>query len=79
MSEIKIRFNTEKARSDPAAPAWRVLVDGVERLAESVRMDTEMWTSEDVLPSGETKWHLTGYGEAVWDGLACAIISRRSA
>lgn len=64
---IQIRFNTDKERVSATAPAWRVLIDGVEFLASDVRVEVPMWTSEDILPTGIKKWHLTCEGEAHFD------------
>lgn len=65
---IQIRFNTDKERFDANLPAWRVLVDGVEHFARHVRIEVPMWTSEDRLPTGQTKWHLSCSGDFDWDG-----------
>lgn len=66
-SLIQIRFNTEKEKSDATAPPWRVLVNGHEFLALKVEIQVPTWTSEDILPSGQRKWHLSCKGEAHWD------------
>ena len=55
MSRIQIRFNTEKEKVSRELPAWRVLVDGKEFLAHAVRIEVPMWTSEDILATGEKK------------------------
>lgn len=64
---IQIRFNTEREKVSAAAKPWRVLIDGVEYLAKDVRVEVPMWTTEDLLPTGQKKWHLSCQGEAVWD------------
>ena len=71
MALVQIRFNTEHMR-DPSVLPWRVLVDGVERLASSVMILTSAWTTSQLL-SGERKWHLTCVGEPVWDGEYCTV------
>lgn len=71
--KIQIRFNTEKERIDNRVPAWRVLVDGQEHLAENVRVEVPMWTSEDLLPTGQKKWHLSCEGEVHWEDRSCII------
>jgi hypothetical protein len=73
MSRIQIRFNTEKEKRDAKLPAWRVLVDGVEHLAENVRIEAPTWTSEDILPTGQKKWHLSSEGEVTWENTTCVI------
>jgi hypothetical protein len=64
---IQLRFNTEKEKVNGALPPWRVLVDGVEHLAASVRFEVPTWTTEDLLPSGQKKWHISCAGEVFWD------------
>lgn len=65
--EIKIRFNTEKDKSDPTTPAWRVLIEGVEHLAEMVKINTRSWTSVDEISPGKIKWHISCNGSPNWD------------
>lgn len=73
--QIQIRFNTDKERFNADAPAWRVLIDGQEHLARNVRVEVPMWTTEDVLPTGQRKWHLSCEGEAHWDApQGCCVI-----
>ncbi len=74
---IQIRFNTEKDKTDATLPAWRVLVDGVEHLAESVRIEGECWTTRDEIAPGLIKWHITTRGKVVWDGRNCRIQASR--
>ncbi|MGE0528095.1 MAG: hypothetical protein AB7P49_13590 [Bdellovibrionales bacterium] len=71
--QIQIRFNTDKEKINASLPAWRVLVDGREHLAESVRVEVPMWTTEDLLPTGQRKWHLTCEGEVYGQGGDCTI------
>ena len=72
---ISIRFNTDKERVSMDLPAWRVMVDGVEHLAHHVRVEVPMETTEDRLPTGKLKWHLSCQGELHWenDGRTCVI------
>lgn len=72
-SHIKIRYNTEKDKTDPTLPAWRVLVDGVERLAESVDIQAPCWTTKDEISAGLFKWHISCIGRPVWMGQTCKI------
>ena len=60
--EIKIRFNTMWEQSQGQELKWRVLVDGSEKLAKSVELRVPSWTTEDILPSGVKKWHITCKG-----------------
>ena len=75
--EIKIRYNTEKDKVSQDLPAWRVLENGVERLANSVEIKTSSRTTFDKLPDGREKWHISCVGQTVWDesGLNCEILS----
>jgi len=72
---IQIRFNTDKQRVDRSLPAWRVLIDGAEHLAHHVRIEVPTQTSEDTLPSGELKWHLSCTGRVAWEdgGRTCVV------
>lgn len=72
-ASIKIRFNTEKEKTDPSLPAWRVLVNGEERLAESVEIQVPCITTKDHLPTGQIKWHISCEGFAKWQGSQCII------
>lgn len=72
--KIQIRFNTEKEKTDPQLPAWRVLEDGHEALATHVEIRVPAFTSEDVLPSGMRKWHISCEGRAVWEDGKCTIV-----
>lgn len=56
---IKVRFNTEWEKTAGGEYKWRVIVDGREQLAKSVEIEATCHTTEDVLPDGRTKWHLT--------------------
>lgn len=72
--KIQIRFNTDREKKDGALPPWRVLIDGVEYLATDVRVETPTWTSEDVLPTGIKKWHISTEGQAHWDDSGRCVI-----
>jgi hypothetical protein len=76
-SSIQIRFNTDRLR-DESAPAWRVIQDGVERLASSISITAPCWTTRDVMASGLTKWHISCDGVTSWDGHECTIEARKS-
>ncbi len=64
---IKLRFNTDKEKVSRDLPAWRVVIDGVEHLAHHVRIEVPMETSEDMLPTGQLKWHLSCVGRPHWE------------
>lgn len=65
--KIKIRYNTDKDKFDGSLPPWRVLVDGEERLAHAVRVETRSWTTLDEVGPGLLKWHISCDGVAHWD------------
>nr|BFD66478.1 hypothetical protein HAGR004_15000 [Bdellovibrio sp. HAGR004] len=75
---IKIRYNTEKDKTDASLPAWRVLIDGVEHLAESIQVDVPCWTTKDEVQPGLLKWHISCEGEVVWSEKKC-LVQRHSA
>lgn len=63
---VRIRFNTQWESSAGGAYKWRmVFPDGSERLAKSISITVPSWTSEDLLPNGVTKWHVTCEGVVV--------------
>lgn len=72
---IMIRFNTDKEKTDATLPPWRVIIDGVEHLAESVSIETRSWTTLDEIAPGKMKWHITCDGTPRWDEdkKACVI------
>jgi hypothetical protein len=62
---LKIRFNTENT----GTLFWRVIVDGEEILADHINVNVPSYTSQDVLPDGRIKWHISAdYNELVWEG-----------
>ena len=76
MSQIQVRFNTEKEERNKNLPAWKIRVDGIEHLAEDVKIEVPAWTTEDVLPDGELKWHMSCEGVAVWNESHTACVVR---
>ncbi|MEQ1876566.1 MAG: hypothetical protein ABL958_07965 [Bdellovibrionia bacterium] len=67
MTNIKIRFNTEKEKVDNSLRPWRVLVNGQEHLAEEVKLYVASWTSVDEIEPGRIKWHISCEGEPHWN------------
>ncbi len=66
MSRILLRFNT-KFEEDKKRRTWRVLVDGIEKLASKVYINVTSETiTEDVAP-GVTKYHVLCHGNVTWD------------
>lgn len=52
---IKIRFNHDN-KTDLF---WRLIIDGVEKLCTSVVIHCPAYTSQDELPDGKIKFHIT--------------------
>lgn len=65
--DIKIRYNTDKDKINSELPPWRVLINGVEHLAEQVICETRTWTTHDMVEQNKLKWHLSCEGIAYWD------------
>ena len=62
---LKIRFNTENT----GTLFWRALIDEEEHLADHIELLVPSYTSEDALPDGRKKWHISAdYTELVWEG-----------
>lgn len=64
---IKLRYNTD---CNDNRLYWRVLIDGVEHLAENVHILIPTFTTGDYLPDkGVTKHHISCESDnLVWDG-----------
>jgi hypothetical protein len=62
MAQVKIHFNTQFESAESRDLKWRVLVNGDEVLARSVSIEVPCVTTEDLLPIGITKWHITCEG-----------------
>ncbi len=64
---IKIRFNTECSDN---RLYWRVLIDGVEHLAENIYINAPVFTSGDFLPDkNQTKHHISCVSDNLgWNG-----------
>lgn len=71
--DIKIRYNTEKDKTDASLPAWRVLIEGVEHLAQTVEVQVPCWTTQDEISPGLVKWHISCTGTPVWKDGNCTI------
>lgn len=71
MDRILIRFNT-KFEEDVEKRPWRILVNGVETLAERVLISTPGETiQEDV--GGIPKYHIMCFGKVKWAGRTATI------
>ncbi len=62
---LRIRYNTENT----GILFWRVVVDEVEHLADTINITVPTFTSCDKLPDGREKYHISCYyNELIWDG-----------
>lgn len=66
MARIQIRFNTKYLEGNRPELKWRILVDGQEFLARIVHINVASRTTEDVIATGETKWHISCEGQIQW-------------
>ena len=67
MALIQIRFNTKFKEAPSEDFKWRILVDGEEQLAKSLHILAPCYTTEDRLPTGELKYHLSCRGVLAWN------------
>jgi len=62
MALIQIRFNTKFKEAPSEDFKWRILIGGEEQLAKSILILAPCFTTEDLLPTGELKYHLSCRG-----------------
>jgi len=67
MKHLKIRFNTKFLEGDPRLK-WRIIQDDQEFLAEEIKISVPTYTTEDIIETGETKWHVSCDGSLSWQG-----------
>ena len=60
---VKVRYKTDAKPEDEMQ--WRVIIEGVEHHAAFVSIHCPCFTTKDLLPSGETKWHITCYANYI--------------
>lgn len=65
--KIKIRFNTEKDKTDSSLPPWRVLIDDIEHLAEHVIIQVPASTTHDEIQPGSM--HISCAGAVSWHNI----------
>lgn len=63
MNKYHIRFNTKHNGSNLV---WRIFENGIEHLAEDVRIKGETFTECTKDTSGEIKWNIACYGKLTW-------------
>ena len=57
MKKVDIRFNTNFPSKSQYE--WRVLIDGVETLVNSVRIETPCYTTSTFIGGHGLKWHIS--------------------
>jgi hypothetical protein len=70
MNKYHIRFNT-KHNGSPLV--WRVFENGVEHLAQDVRIIGETFT--ECTEENETKWNIACYGRLIWVDKTAVILT----
>lgn len=73
MARILLRFNT-KFEQDPKQRTWRVLEDGVEKLASKVFIQCDGQTIQEDI-DGVPKYHVLFNGKTLWADDEATIIS----
>jgi len=71
MNKYHIRFNTKHNGSNLV---WRIFENGIEHLAEDVRLIGETFT-ECTEEFGEVKYNIACYGRLVWQDKVAIIIT----
>lgn len=65
MVTVKIRYNTQV---DDDFLYWRVLVEGVERLASEIKINVPSYSTKDMIEGVGMKHHITcEASELIWD------------
>lgn len=73
MNKYHIRFNTNHNGS---TLVWRIFENGVEHLAEDVRLIGETFT-ECTEEHGEIKYNIACYGRLVWQDKIAIIVTNK--
>jgi hypothetical protein len=73
MNKYHVRFNTKHNGSNLV---WRIFENGVEHLAEDVRLIGETFT-ECTYENGETKWNIACIGRLVWNNKVAIIVTSK--
>ena len=71
MKKYHVRFNT---KHNGSLLVWRVFENGVEHLAEDVRIIGETFT-ECTHEHNETKWNIACFGRMIWVGQVAVIVT----
>jgi hypothetical protein len=73
MQQVLVRFNTKFEEASDKKLKWRVLIDDQEHLASKVKIFVVSETTENVIADGQTKWHLSAFGNVSWKGSEVTI------
>jgi len=70
--QVKIRYNT--SASSETDLQWRVIIDGVERLASDIHINCKSWTSKDYIEGIGWKWHISCEPKGIsWKDNLCIL------
>lgn len=56
--EVLIRFNTNFNNEDPHSKEWRVIVNGTEKLCNTIEIECSSKTSKNFIEGVGFKWHI---------------------
>lgn len=56
--EVLIRFNTNYNQEDPHSKEWRVIVNGEEKLCNTIDIECSSKTSKNFIEGVGFKWHI---------------------
>ena len=76
MNKYQIRFNKTRGQEGRGTVdhVWRVFENGVEHLAQDVRLVGETFT-ECTQENGETKWNIACFGRLIWVDRTAVIVT----
>lgn len=57
MKKVDIRFNTNFPNKSKFE--WRLLIDGVEQLVNTIRCEVPCWTTSTFIEGHGQKWHMS--------------------
>ena len=73
MKKYHVRFNT---KHEGSGLVWRIFENGVEHLAEDVRLIGETFT-ECTQEYGETKYNIACFGRMIWVDKVAIIVTEK--
>jgi hypothetical protein len=54
---VQIRYNTQVKSGEDFH--WRLIIDGVETLVHSIKVNVPTWTTQDFIENVGEKWHIS--------------------